>query len=54
MDQSMLALTPVHYVRLGQADFDRLTLASPRIRQAFRWESLVNPSIQREWTVNLG
>jgi CRP-like cAMP-binding protein len=54
MDHSMLALTAVRYVTLSPADFDMLTLNNPRILQAFWWETLVNASIQREWTVNLG
>jgi CRP-like cAMP-binding protein len=54
MDHSMLALTAVRYITLNPTDFEKLTLGNPRILQAFWWESLVNASIQREWTVNLG
>lgn len=54
MDHSMMALTPAHYVTLSPQDFENLTLSHPRILQAFWWETLVNASIQREWTVSLG
>jgi CRP-like cAMP-binding protein len=31
-----------------------LAAGYPRLWQAFQWDSMVNGSIQREWTLNLG
>jgi CRP-like cAMP-binding protein len=54
MDHSILALNRVSYVALTQGEMDRLTVGRPRVSRAFAWVALVNASIQREWTVNLG
>jgi len=54
MDHSIRALTAVTYVALSPPDVEELTSAHPRIMHGLWRESLVNASIQREWTVNLG
>ena len=54
MDHHIAALTPVTVAELSQESFERITLGHPRILQALWWETLVNASVQREWTVNLG
>jgi CRP-like cAMP-binding protein len=54
MDHSVLALNHVHYVALTMGDLELLTSRHPALLKAFWREMLVNASIQREWTVNLG
>ena len=54
MDHSIAALTPVTVAELSRDTFEGITLDHPRITQALWWETLVNASVQREWTVNLG
>ena len=54
MDHHIAALTPVTLAELSREAFERMTLDHPRITQALWWETLVNASVQREWTVNLG
>jgi len=54
MDYSLGTLTQVTLSELSRGAIERLTLDFPRVAQAFWWESLVNHSIQREWTMNLG
>jgi CRP-like cAMP-binding protein len=54
MDHSISAVTPVTVAEVSRETFDELALSHPRVVQALCWESLVNASIQREWTVNLG
>ena len=54
MDHSLGSLTPVRYAEIGQAEYEALTSASPRIAKALSWSELVELSIQREWTTNIG
>lgn len=54
MDHSILALTPVEYVRVTPPDIEALTGRYPRVLRALWWDTLVNAAIQREWAVNLG
>ena len=54
MDHSILALTPVEYVRVTPSDIEALTGPYPRVLRALWWDTLVNAAIQREWAVNLG
>lgn len=54
MDHSVGTLTQVTLSELSRPTVERLTLDFSRVAQAFWWETLVNSSIQREWTLNLG
>src|SRR3954452_11125357 len=54
MDHSIAALTPLTVAEFSRETLDEMTAKSPRIGQAFWWETLVFASIQREWTVSLG
>jgi CRP-like cAMP-binding protein len=54
MDHSIMALTPVRLAAIYPDALETLTGAHPRILKGLWWETLVNASIQREWTVNLG
>jgi CRP-like cAMP-binding protein len=54
MDHSIGTITPVTIADLPREFFDEIGAGHPRIATAFWWESLVNASIQREWTMNLG
>ena len=54
MDHSLSALTPVTIAEIDALDFQHAIEPFPRLKRAFQWESLVNMSIQREWTLNLG
>ena len=54
MDHSVATLAPVRVAEIPRAVFEDLTISRPRITQALWWATLVDASIQREWTVNLG
>jgi CRP-like cAMP-binding protein len=54
MDHSIGTITPVTVADLSRDFFDRIGSGYPRIATALWWETLVNASIQREWTMNLG
>jgi CRP-like cAMP-binding protein len=54
MDHSVGTITSVTVAGVSRESFEQATLHHPRITQALWWETLVNGSIQREWTVNLG
>jgi CRP-like cAMP-binding protein len=54
MDHSVAAITSVTLAEITAEDFDAVTLAYPRVLQAFWWDTLVRQAIQREWTVSLG
>ena len=54
MDHSIGALTPLRFIELHRDVFEGRLQRHPRVLQALWWDSLVNSSIQREWTVNLG
>ena len=54
MDHSIGALTPLRFIELHRDAFESRLQRYPRVLQALWWDSLVNSSIQREWTVNLG
>jgi CRP-like cAMP-binding protein len=54
MDHSVATITRVTVAEMPQRVFEDLTLHHPRVAQALWWETLVNVSIQREWTVSLG
>jgi CRP-like cAMP-binding protein len=54
MDHSIGAITPLTYAKISPAMLDEIGDGHPRVIRALWWETLVNASIQREWTVNLG
>lgn len=54
MDHSIGAITKLRVADIGREDMDALTVSYPRITQALWWAELVNSSIQREWTLNVG
>ena len=54
MDHSLGAITRLSVADIGRDEMDALAGSSPRITQALWWESLVQASIQREWTLNIG
>lgn len=54
MDHSIGAITRLSVADINRDEMDRLTANYPRITQALWWEALVNASIQREWTLNVG
>ena len=54
MDHSIGAITPLTYAKISPATLDEIGDGHPRVIRALWWETLVNASIQREWTVNLG
>lgn len=54
MDHSIGAITRVKVADIGRDDMDHLTSNHPRVTQALWWAELVNASIQREWTLNVG
>ena len=54
MDHGIGAITNVRIAQIVPADMERVTHAHPRVTQALWWHELVNVSVQREWTLNLG
>ena len=54
MDHSIGAITRLKVADISREDMDELTSNHPRITQALWWQELVNSSIQREWTLNVG
>lgn len=54
MDHSIAAINQVRVGEVARDSFQDMIDLHPRVTQAFWWETLVNASIQREWTVNLG
>jgi CRP-like cAMP-binding protein len=54
MDHSIGAVTRLKVADIGRDDMDQLTINHPRVTQALWWAELVNSSIQREWTLNIG
>lgn len=54
MDHSVGAITRLSVADISREDMDALTMNHPRVTQALWWEELVNASIQREWTLNVG
>jgi CRP-like cAMP-binding protein len=54
MDHSIGTITAVKIADLSREFFDEIGTTYPRITVALWWETLVNASIQREWTMNLG
>lgn len=54
MDHSIGALTDLRYVEVSNDALQQLSLEHPRVGQALWWQMLVNVSVQREWTMNLG
>jgi CRP-like cAMP-binding protein len=54
MDHSIGTITSVTIADLSRDFFDKIGSGYPRIATALWWETLVNASIQREWTMNLG
>jgi CRP-like cAMP-binding protein len=54
MDHSIGALTDVRYVEVPGESLQRIAVEHPRIGKALWWQMLVNLSVQREWTTNLG
>ena len=54
MDHSIGAITRLKVADISREEMDALTVNRPRITQALWWAELVNASIQREWTLNVG
>ena len=54
MDHSIGAITRLSVADISRDDMDKVTSSHPRVTQALWWEALVNGSIQREWTLNVG
>ena len=54
MDHSVGAITRLSVADISRDDMDGLTANRPRVTQALWWGELVNVSIQREWTLNVG
>jgi CRP-like cAMP-binding protein len=54
MDHSVGAITQTRIAEISQPDFQAMMDESPRITQALWWHELVNASVQREWTTNIG
>jgi CRP-like cAMP-binding protein len=54
MDHSLGAITRLSVADISRDEMDALTASHPRVTQALWWESLVQQSIQREWTLNIG
>ena len=54
MDHSVGAITRLSVADISRDDMDELTADRPRVTQALWWGELVNVSIQREWTLNVG
>ena len=54
MDHSIGAITRVRVADISREEMDEITERFPRVTQAFWWHELVNVSVQREWTVNVG
>lgn len=54
MDYSLAAVTPTIVAEISRDMLDEIADGHPRVIQAFWWDTLVNASIQREWTLSLG
>jgi CRP-like cAMP-binding protein len=54
MDYSVVTKTGAQISEISVEGFDALMGGHPRVRQALWWEQLVQHSIQKEWTINLG
>lgn len=54
MDHSIGAITRLKVAHINREDMDQLTASHPRITQALWWAELVDASVQREWTLNIG
>jgi len=54
MDHSIGTITSVTIADLAREFFDEISAGYPRVATALWWETLVNVSIQRQWTINLG
>jgi CRP-like cAMP-binding protein len=54
MDHSIGAITRLKVALIGPDEMTALTAERPRLTGAFQWHELVEVSVQREWTVNVG
>jgi CRP-like cAMP-binding protein len=54
MDHNIGAITRLKVADIGPDEMEALTTTHPRVTQALWWQELVNGSIQREWTLNVG
>ncbi len=54
MDHSIGALSTLRIAQILPEDLQEISNRSVRLRQALRWNNLVDEAILREWTVNLG
>lgn len=54
MDHSIGAITRLKVAEISREQMDQLTSDHPRVTQALWWVELVNASVQREWTLNVG
>ena len=54
MDHSVAAITALKVAEISREDVEGVLQSRPRVGQALWWNGLVETSIQREWTLNLG
>ena len=54
MDHSIGALTSLTVAQIPREIFEEIGRKRPRLLEALMWDMLVQLSIQREWTLNLG
>ena len=54
MDHSVAAITALKVVEIGRDEVENVLRDHPRVTQALWWDGLVEASIQREWTLNVG
>jgi CRP-like cAMP-binding protein len=54
MDHSIGAITRLKVALIGPDEMTALTAERPRLTGAFQWHELVEVSVQREWTLNVG
>lgn len=54
MDHSIGAISQMTVAQISREDMNELTQQHPRVTQALLWHELVDVSVQREWTLNVG
>ncbi|MEX2631648.1 MAG: Crp/Fnr family transcriptional regulator [Tistlia sp.] len=54
MDHSVAAVTPVLLAEIRRDALEGLAERRPALARALAWDTLVQASIQREWTLNVG
>lgn len=54
MDHAIAAITALKVAEIPYEDIEQVTNRHPGITKALWWDEMVNMSIQREWTLNVG